>query len=254
MDAPQLRRALIDAGVRKPAEIEARVRRVLAEREVRATIAALTGTASYVRYHAVDVRDADALRGVVAAVYADHGRLDGVVHGAGVLEDKLLPDKTPESFERVFATKVDGARTLAGALRPDVGFLVLFGSVSGVFGNRGQVDYAAANDALDTCAHAWGRRFRGRVVALDWGPWASSGPGGSGGGGGMVSAELEREYARRGIGLIDPDAGVAAVLRELAADAPGAGQVVYMCGLPEAFDAGVADAGVADAGVADAGV
>ncbi len=229
--------------------------RLLAEREVRATVAALTQTASYVRYHAVDVRDADALRQVVAAVYADRGRIDGVVHGAGVVEDKLLRHKTAESFDRVFATKVEGARTLVDALRPDLDFLVLFGSVAGVFGNRGQVDYSAANDALDTCAHAWSRRFHGRVVSLDWGPWGSSGrasdreadreAGDADVGRGMVSAELERQYARRGIGLIDPDAGVVAVLRELAADVD-VPQVVYMCGLPGALDDGFSGFGIAD--------
>jgi hypothetical protein len=88
-----------------------------------------------------------------------------------------------------------------------VGFFVVFGSVAGVHGNRGQADYAAANDACDTLAHVWRTRLRGRVLVADWGPWA---------GGGMVSPELAREYARRGVGLIDPDAGVAALLREIA--------------------------------------
>jgi hypothetical protein len=52
----------------------------------------------------------------------------------------------------------------------------------------------------------------------------------------MVSAELEREYARRGIGLIDPAEGVAALLRELAAHTPAPAQVVYFCGDVNAFD------------------
>jgi KR domain len=130
-----------------------------------------------------------------------------------------VPDKSPESFARVFATKVDGARALRDGLRDGLRFLVLFGSVSGVFGNRGQIDYSAGNDALDTLAQLWSSRLPGRVVCLDWGPWA---------GGGMISAELEREYARRGITLIDPDAGVSCLLAELAADS-GPAQVVYMC-------------------------
>jgi NAD(P)-dependent dehydrogenase (short-subunit alcohol dehydrogenase family) len=274
LDASRLRRAAGDAGRYRPGEIEARAARLRAERDVRATVAALTGTASYVRYHAVDVRDTDALRQVVAAIYADRGRIDGVVHGAGagtaagVVEDTLLRDKTPESFDRVFATKVQGARTLVDALRPDLGFFVVFGSVSGVFGNRGQIDYSAANDALDTCAHAWARRFHGRVVSLDWGPWGLSGMGpdvglgiGAGAGAGIDGgieagrgmmpidlerqADLERQYARRGIGLIDPDAGVVAVLRELAADVD-VPQVVYMCGLPEALDDGFPGFGIMD--------
>nr|WP_311448388.1 SDR family NAD(P)-dependent oxidoreductase [Frankia nepalensis] len=251
-DAPALRRALIATGLRRPAEIEARIARLLAEREVRATLAELGRTAASVRYHAVDVRDAAALHAVVADVYARHGRLDGVVHGAGVLEDRLVRDKTPESFARVYGTKVDGARALLAALRRDrgsshlggteaagPGFVVLFGSVAGVFGNRGQVDYAAANDTLDALAHAHAGAFRtfqpgggpegaqGRVVSVDWGPWRAEG-------GGMVSAELEREYARRGVGLIDPAEGVAALLRELSAPA-GPAQVVYMCGEVDAL-------------------
>ncbi|MCL9796539.1 SDR family NAD(P)-dependent oxidoreductase, partial [Frankia sp. AgKG'84/4] len=228
-DAPALRRALVAAGVRRPAEIEARIGRLLAEREVRTTLATLGELSASVRYHAVDVRDTAAVTAVVADIYARHGRLDGVVHGAGVLADRLLRDKTPESFEQVFRTKVDGARALFAAVRGDVGFVALFGSVAGVFGNRGQVDYAAANEALDTLAHAAAGRFNGRVVSVDWGPWGSAR-------GGMVSAELAREYARRGIGLIEPAEGVDALLRELAAAPDGPAQVVYMCADAAAFD------------------
>lgn len=190
-------------------------------------MAALAEAGADATYHQADVRDDAALAAVVAAVRERHGRLDGVVHGAGVLEDKFLRDKSVESFERVFGTKVDGARTLARVLAADggadPGFVVLFGSIAGVFGNRGQVDYAAANDALDTLARGAGDRFGGRVVSVDWGPWAGTG---------MVSAELEREYARRGIGLIDPDDGVAALLRELRSGAADA-QVVLMRARPD---------------------
>lgn len=78
-----------------------------------------------------------------------------------------------------------------------------------MYGNRGQSDYAAANDALDGLAHAWAESFPGRVLSVDWGPWAAEA-------GGMVTPELERAYARRGIPLIDPAAGTAAFLAELA--------------------------------------
>ncbi|MEW2360136.1 SDR family NAD(P)-dependent oxidoreductase [Spirillospora sp. NPDC029432] len=211
-DEAALRRALVArGGGRTPAEIEALIRRILADREVRATLDALAGHAASVRYTRVDVRDAQAVRAAVEDVYARHGRLDGVVHGAGVVDDRLVRDKDPASFARVYRTKVDGARALAAAVRPDLGFFVVFGSVAGVQGNRGQADYAAANDACDTLAHVWRTQLRGRVLVADWGPWD-----GGGGGGGMVTPELAREYARRGIPLIDPDAGVAALLREIA--------------------------------------
>ena len=214
-------------GRRSPREIEAEAARLLRERQVRRTLGRLRSTAASVRYHAADVRDAGAVGAVLADVYARFGRIDGAVHGAVVLEDRLIADKTPDSFARVYRTKVDGARALAAGLRADLKFLVLLASVSGVFGNRGQADYAAASDALDTLAGHWawrGAQAAGagpRVVAVDWGPWA----------GGMVSPELEREYARRGVTLIDPADGIGCLLAELAAPAGTApAHVIYLCG------------------------
>ncbi len=208
-DRIALRAALLAQGLRRPAEIEAAAGAVLARREITATLAALAPFAASVRYHAADVSDEAAVHAVVRDIRARHGRLDGIVHGAGTLADKLLRDKDPASFARVFATKVDGARHLLSAVGDDPGFLVLFGSVAGVFGNRGQADYAAANDALDTLATAWSARSSRRVLAVDWGPWAAEG-------GGMVTPELARAYARRGIPLLDPDAAADALLDELA--------------------------------------
>jgi NAD(P)-dependent dehydrogenase (short-subunit alcohol dehydrogenase family) len=239
-----IRRALIARGMRVNAEIEAQTRRLLTAREIRGTLAALATVAASVRYHQADVRDAASVQAVVGAVLDSRGRLDGVIHGAGVLDDKLVRDKTTESFRNVFSTKVAGARTLADALerglasrgRGKLSFLVFFGSVSGVFGNRGQSDYSAANDALDTLSRLWADRFAGQVLSVDWGPWES-------GESGMVSAGLKREYERLGIGLIDADEGVACLLRELAAGQgrsrarEGTSQVIYACGDPQGYEA-----------------
>ena len=218
-DPASLRGVLIKRGLKNPREIESEIARIVKDNEMRATMAALGSTAASVRYHAVDVRDAAAVKAVLDDVYDRHGKIDGVIHGAGVLEDKLIDAKTPESFARVYGTKVDGARGLLAGLRDGVRFAALFGSVSGVFGNRGQADYSAANDSLDVLAHQWKDKVTGRLVSVDWGPWS---------GGGMVSPELAREYARRGVTLIDSEAGVSALLSELAAG-DGPSQVVYMC-------------------------
>lgn len=114
-DRVSLRAALFGKGLRTPAEIEIEATRILAAREVRATLAALDSTAASVRYHVADVTDAEAVRAVVHDIRTRHGRLDGIVHGAGTIEDRRLADKDPASFARVFATKVDGARHLAHA-------------------------------------------------------------------------------------------------------------------------------------------
>jgi NAD(P)-dependent dehydrogenase (short-subunit alcohol dehydrogenase family) len=209
-DAPALRRLLLErafgAGPTTPAAIESMCQQVLVAREIRRTLARIRDAGAQVTYHAADVRDDSAFAAVIDGIYARHGRLDGVIHGAGITEDKLLSHKTRESFDRVFETKVRSAQTLARKLRTDVRLVVFFSSVSGAFGNRGQADYAAANDALDKLAHQLRQTRRARILSINWGPWA---------GVGMVSPELEREYVRRGVQLIAPERGAARFVEEL---------------------------------------
>jgi NAD(P)-dependent dehydrogenase (short-subunit alcohol dehydrogenase family) len=234
-DRAALRRALVEVGeLRTPAAIETACDGIMAAREIRATLRTLRDLGCPTTYHSVDVRDRSALHRVLQDVRRRHGRIDAIVHGAGVLDDRLAGGKTDEGFDRVFATKVDAARTLLAQMQHDVRLLVLFGSVSGVFGNRGQVDYGAANDALDELANRLDGADGRRIVSIDWGPWAAT-PDGSGNGRGMVSPELEREYARRGVGLVDPESGVRALLHEMATLPGEPAQVVVMRAEPEAF-------------------
>ncbi|MEV4052974.1 SDR family NAD(P)-dependent oxidoreductase [Amycolatopsis sp. NPDC049688] len=220
--AKELRAALIATGLKNPAEIERTVRRIQGEREVRRTLRKLGELGSPARYQSVDMLDAEAVHRAVKEIHAEHGRLDGIVYAAGVIEDKLVAEKTPESFERVYGTKVDGARTLLEAtadLPDEPKFVVLFGSIAATLGNRGQSDYAAANDALEALGRRWPA---GRAVTVHWGPWAPAGDHD-----GMVTPELMRDYARRGIALIDPEEGTLGLLRELAWGRPDTAAVVH---------------------------
>ncbi|MFJ5268610.1 SDR family NAD(P)-dependent oxidoreductase [Streptomyces sp. NPDC088358] len=223
----ELRSALIAGGLRVPAEIERAIGRIQAEREVRSTLRGLAALGSEVRYRAVDALDGDAVRRAVKEIHAEHGRLDGVVYAAGVIEDKLIAEKSPASYDRVFRTKVDGARELleaVGELPDGPRFAVLFGSIAATLGNRGQSDYAAANDALEPLGARWaasGTDRRGLTV--HWGPWAPTGDANHG----MVTPELMRHYAGRGIQLIDPEEGTGSLLRELAWGPAADTAVVY---------------------------
>lgn len=228
VEIASLRQLLIERGEHEtPAEIEAACRRMLAEQEVRRTIASLEEAGATVRYHSLDVRDRQRFGALIDEIYAEHGRLDGVIHAAGVIEDKLLADKTDDSFSRVFDTKVAGALTLAEKLRDDVEFVCFFSSVSSAFGNRGQTDYASANDVLDKLAVRLNQRLEGRAFAINWGPWRE---------GGMVSSELEGEFEKRGIGLISPTEGIESFLRELEHGSPDEPQIVLMRAHPAAFE------------------
>ncbi|MFI7116112.1 SDR family oxidoreductase [Amycolatopsis sp. NPDC049868] len=221
----ELRAALIGSGLSKPAEIERTIRLIESEREVRGTLRRIGDLGSPVRYHSVDMLDAEAVHRAVKEIHAEHGRLDGIVYAAGVIEDKLIAEKDPVSFDRVFATKVEGASTLlaaAGELPEAPKFAVLFGSVAATLGNRGQSDYAAANDALEALGHRWSTVYGRRGLTVHWGPWAPTGVNN-----GMVTPELMRDYARRGIELIDPEEGTLSLLRELAWGDEGLTAVTY---------------------------
>jgi NAD(P)-dependent dehydrogenase (short-subunit alcohol dehydrogenase family) len=224
-DAVALRAALAGQGLRKPAEIERATRDILARREVESTLAELRGLGSAARYHPADAQDAEAIHQVLKLIREDHGRLDGVVYAAGIIEDRLIADKDPGSFTRVFQTKVGGAQLLLDALDEHdyvPSFTLLYGSIAATFGSRGQADYAAANDALDAAGRAWASRSGRRCLTVHWGPWAPdrTHPG-------MVTPELSREYGRRGLGLIDPQRGALTVLHELAWGDPALRSVVY---------------------------
>ena len=193
-----------------PAEIEAQLNRILGEREVRANVARLTATGALVDYRALDIRDAAATAALVHDVRQRFGRIDAVLHGAGVIEDRLLADKAMASFDRVFDTKVDGLFNLVQALAPDeLKLLAMFSSIAGRFGNRGQADYAAANEVLNRMvlrlAHD---RPQTRMVAFNWGPWA---------GAGMASEAVNRQFRQRGIAPIPVEDGTRFVLDQLQA-------------------------------------
>ncbi|MEV6444128.1 beta-ketoacyl synthase N-terminal-like domain-containing protein [Amycolatopsis sp. NPDC051716] len=202
---PAAMRAVLAGRGGAVADIERRVRTVLAQREIGRTIDQIRAAGGDPAYHPLDVRDADAVHQLIKSL---DGRLDGVVFAAGVLDDKLMADKDEQSFRTVVETKVEGASALLGALAgSEPRFVAFFGSIAAVLGNRGQTDYAAANDALETLGTTW----PGRAVTVHWGPWAPAGDHG-----GMVSPELAREYERRAVALLDPAEATAALLRELA--------------------------------------
>ncbi|MEV6908805.1 SDR family NAD(P)-dependent oxidoreductase [Amycolatopsis sp. NPDC051071] len=227
-DAQGMRSALSARGG-SLADIERRVRTVLAQHEIARTLDEITAAGGSAAYRSLDVRDGAAVRQVVKDLHTRYGRIDGVVHAAGVIDDKLMADKDESSFRTVYGTKVDGARALLDALehfgvRP--GFVTFFGSIAAVLGNRGQTDYAAANDALETLGAQWAERTGCRALTVHWGPWAPSGDHA-----GMVSPELAREYERREVALIDPDEGTAALLRELAYGPSDVRSVLYTASL-----------------------
>ncbi|WP_433192150.1 SDR family NAD(P)-dependent oxidoreductase [Nocardia sp. CA-107356] len=177
---------------------------LLAQREVRKNLAMLGKRAAYL---AVDIADAAA---VDLALSEHRGRITGLVHGAGVLADARLADKTAAQVERVFRSKLDGLRHVLDAVdSPALQHLVLFTSVAGLLGNPGQADYAAANEALCRFAAGWKHAHPDtHVTAIDWSAWN----------GGMVTDDLRELFTTRGISLLDVEVGARAFVEQFTED------------------------------------
>lgn len=121
-----------------------------------------------------DVADAASMRRALERVRVRFGRLDGVIHAAGILNDGVIPLKTRTAAEQVLSPKIDGVRVLDELLSgTPLDFMVLFSSVSAVVPPAGQVDYCAANAFLNAFAES--APPERNVVAIGWGPWAETG-------------------------------------------------------------------------------
>ena len=168
-----------------------------------------------VAYRQVDLGDAEQVAQLVAWIGNEWGRLDGVLHCAGMIADAFIVQKTSEQFRDVLAPKVTGTWNLDQSTRDvELDFFVLFSSIAGAGGNAGQADYAAANAFLDRFAEhrnrlvAAGARH-GRTRSINWPLWQA-------GGMGVEAAMGELLRQTTGMHPMQTAAGVAAFHRTLA--------------------------------------
>ncbi|MFK5954794.1 MAG: SDR family NAD(P)-dependent oxidoreductase [Desulfobacterium sp.] len=201
-----------------PPILEKAFRHLSANREMNKNIGLMEAAGARVQYVSVDIRDEQKVQKLIQGLETEHGPITGIIHGAGVVADRFIQDKTPEQFDRVFETKVKGLSNLLTACPPEkLKFLVLFSSVAARAGNTGQVDYAMANEVLNKTAQSLSRRHTGcKIISMNWGPWE----------GGMVTPSLKKAFNKRGIPLIELETGAAMLVQEMTSHHPGPVEVV----------------------------
>ncbi|HAY07221.1 MAG TPA: hypothetical protein DCY26_11265 [Hyphomonas sp.] len=214
-------------GVRiSPSELDRTARALLAGAEIRDTLAAIRSTGAVAEYITMDAGDAASVDRALSAAQARFGPIRGIVHGAGVLADRLADEKTEAELRRVFAPKVNGLENILRNIHPSqLSHIAFFSSAAAFFGNRGQSDYAMANALLANAAHRLTSEAPDlRIKVFHWGPWA----------GGMVDAALATHFEAQGIPLIPIEEGARIFATELLAGDPA--QIELVVG--EAWPAG----------------
>jgi acyl carrier protein len=221
-----IKKAIIANSTKKltPRDVNAACQGYLRAREIRSNLAAMRAAGSEVVYLQADVRETAALNHAIASVEKNHGPIVGLLHGAGVLADKRIEEKTEKQFDDVYGTKVDGLQLLLNAIQLDqLKFVGLFSSTTARLGRKGQVDYAMANEALNKYAQQLRSQYPGmRVVSFNWGPWD----------GGMVNPGLAALFEAEGIGLIPIEKGAELVAREFSQPTSDASEIVVLAGDP----------------------
>src|SRR5579872_6971926 len=141
-------------------------------------LSAQTGQLSY---RQVDLCDLDQVRQLIVRLQDDYGRLNGILHSAGMIADNFILKKTSAKFSEVLAPKVSGTFNLDQASKDlDLDFFVLFSSIASVTGNVGQADYVTANAFMDQFAayrnqQVVEKQRHGRTRSINWSLWQAGG-------------------------------------------------------------------------------
>ncbi|WP_413487822.1 SDR family NAD(P)-dependent oxidoreductase [Shewanella baltica] len=181
-----------------PKQVDALVWPVQSSQEIAAALEAFTAVGASAEYLSLDVNNPDAIASTIVPI-TELSPITGIIHGAGVLADKHIQDKTLDELARVYGTKVTGISNLLAALDLDkVKLIALFSSAAGFYGNTGQSDYAMSNDILNKAALQLAQQLpNAKVMSFDWGPWD----------GGMVNPALKKMFIDRGVYVIPLKAG-----------------------------------------------
>ena len=201
-----------------PKLVERELSRIERARAALDAIEAIREAGGSAHWHQVDLTDTDQVSAAVSAALEESGRVDVLIHCAGMEVSHYLPDKPQREFDLVFDVKANGWFNLLHALgEATPGAAVVFSSIAARFGNAGQTDYAAANDLLCKSISRLGAASEMRGVAIDWTAWAGIG---------MASrGSIPKMMEMAGIDMLPPQEGVPVVRRELTAGGPG-GEVV----------------------------
>ncbi|MGG1942592.1 SDR family NAD(P)-dependent oxidoreductase [Paenibacillus polymyxa] len=191
----------------------------------KARIEEIEALGARVVFRQADVDDNRAVEDLVRDIQEEFGKLDGIIHGAGVTSDNFMIKKTEEELQKVLAPKVTGLTNLDQACKDiPLDFFILFSSVAGSLGNIGQADYAAANAFMDAYA-----RYRntlveqkqryGQTLSINWPLWKE--------GGMRIDSEMEQIMEEMGMFAMGTDTGMRALYQSLAS---GKDQVMVLEG------------------------
>jgi len=129
---------------------------------------------SQIYTYSADVANLDELAPAIRDIQKRHGKIDGIIHAAGLPGSGMLMEKDGQAFAASVAAKIKGTQYLHLLTRdtpPD--FLILFSSIASVVGGIYLGDYVAGNSYLD--AFSGLQSAHTRIISISWTTWMNTG-------------------------------------------------------------------------------
>jgi polyketide synthase PksM len=127
-------------------------------------------------YIQADATERLQLQRALAQIRKLHGRVDGLVHAAVVLQDQALANMDEQRFREALAAKVDVSVRMAQVFADEpLDFVLFFSSLESAYRMPGQSNYAAGCTFVDAFAQRWARSSTCRIKIVNWGYWGSVG-------------------------------------------------------------------------------
>ncbi len=138
--------------------------RELAALDIARNVSRLSAMGLKASYHCCDVADPHSVTQTLEQVAKRYGRIDGIIHGAGLIRDAFMESMTPEDFKQVVEVKLLGAWNLFRTSRDrGLRFFAGLSSIVAIQGNIGQVNYCTANRSFSALLSSFSASTEGLV-------------------------------------------------------------------------------------------
>lgn len=174
----------------------------------------LKGSGSEIQYLQCNISDPEELKIAFLCIHDTFGKVNGIIHSAGVIKDSLLINKSKQDFKSVIDPKVTGTYLLDQISRQEpLDFFIMFSSIAPLIGNIGQADYCFGNQFMNDFSIVRNqlvqqKQRNGVTISFNWPLWKD---------GGMEPPDSKRRLIRSetGFDLLETGEGINAFERIL---------------------------------------
>ncbi len=144
-------------------------------RETKATLENIESMGGTVDNYYCDILDYCSFSKTIDIIIKKYGKIDSIFNTAGIAGIHTIENKSIEEFTSVIKPKIYSSWILKQIMNKyNIGYVILFSSISSIFGGIGQADYASANAYIDGMINDFYEEDN-KLISLQWSGWKEVG-------------------------------------------------------------------------------